>query len=54
MEASSEDSSILEAVLKDRYNNDVFNDNTTKINLDIHPRSRDIITSSVVSDISAK
>jgi len=44
IEASREDSSILQAVLKDRYNNDVFTDNTTNINLEIHPESRDIIS----------
>ncbi len=53
IEASSEDSSILEAVLKDRYNNDVFNDNATAINLEIHPRSDDIITAWSTREVSS-
>ena len=44
IEASSTDSSILEAVLKDRYNNDVFTDNSTRFDIEIHPDTRNIIS----------
>jgi len=54
IEASRDDFSILEAVLKDRYNNDVFNDSATAINLEIHPRSSDIITSNTNREITNK
>jgi len=39
IEASPEDSSILEAVLKDRYDNVVFTDSSTQISLELHERS---------------
>lgn len=40
IEASSEASTILEAVLKDRYNNDVFTDSTTQLQIEIAEQSR--------------
>ncbi|MCH8518895.1 VCBS repeat-containing protein, partial [Candidatus Gracilibacteria bacterium] len=44
IEASPDDSSVLEAVLKDRYNNVVYTDNTTQISLELHERSDMIAT----------
>lgn len=45
IEASRDDSSILQAILKDRYNNDVFTDNTTVLSIEIDENTRDIIRS---------
>lgn len=39
IEASPEDSSILEAILKDRYDNVVYTDSSTRISLELHERS---------------
>ncbi len=45
MEASKDSYSTLSVELKDRYNNLVFNDNTTNTNLEILDQYSDIITS---------
>lgn len=44
IEASRESKTILEAVLKDRYNNEVFTNNTLVLNSEVHERSRSVIT----------
>lgn len=44
IEASESDSTILEATLKDRYDNDVFTDNTTVLDLEIPVDSRNVIS----------
>lgn len=44
IEASPDDSSILEAVLKDRYDNIVYTDSLTQISLELHERSTMIAT----------
>jgi hypothetical protein len=44
IEATSEESAILEAVLKDRYNNDVFTDSSTVLDIEIHEKSENIIS----------
>ena len=44
IEASSDDSSVLEVALKDRYNNLVFNDDTTIFDIEIPEKYQDIIT----------
>lgn len=44
LEAQRGVSTSLEVRLKDRYNNVVFTDNTTQLNLEIAPQSRDIIS----------
>lgn len=54
IEASKDDFSILEAILKDRYNNDVFTDNSTGINLEIDSRSRDIISSDTLTKVVSR
>jgi len=46
IEANIEDSTTLFAVLKDRYGNEVFNDNTTEFSLEIPEDYKSIITSS--------
>lgn len=43
IEASTEATSTLEAILKDRYNNEVFTDNTTLLQAEIHEKSQAII-----------
>ncbi len=43
MEASVDDSTILQAVLKDRYNNDVFTDSETQLRIEIPSKSQKII-----------
>ena len=52
IEASSEDSSILEAVLKDRYDNVVFTDSSTEISVELHERSEMIASISQPSKVS--
>jgi len=49
IEASSEASSLLNATLKDRYDNDVFTDNITSLELGIHDSSVWIISSTDAS-----
>lgn len=44
IEASANDNSLLYAVLKDRYGNDVFSDSTTTLDLEIREEYRSIIT----------
>jgi len=44
MEASLNASSYLSVELKDRYNNVVFNDNTTKTSLEILDQYSNVIT----------
>jgi len=44
MEASSSDTSILQATLKDRYNNDVYTDNTTVLIAEVADQSSGIIS----------
>jgi hypothetical protein len=45
IEASLDSESTLSIELKDRYNNIVFNDNTTKTSLEIADQYSNIITS---------
>jgi hypothetical protein len=45
IEASTNASSILKVELKDRYNNVVFNDNSTKTSIEILDKYSSIITS---------
>jgi hypothetical protein len=42
----------LEAILKDRYNNDVFTNNTTNLSIEIHEKSIDIISVDATEKIS--
>lgn len=44
IEASPDDSTLLYAVLKDRYGNEVFNDNSTIFDIEIAEGYEDIIT----------
>jgi len=44
IEASPDDSSILQAVLKDRYNNDVFTDSSSEVRLEVSDQSLGIIS----------
>jgi uncharacterized repeat protein (TIGR01451 family) len=44
IEATSSESALLEAILKDRYNNDVFTDDATVLNIEIHEKSQNIIS----------
>jgi uncharacterized repeat protein (TIGR01451 family) len=44
IEATSDESAVLEATLKDRYNNEVFTDNATILDIEIHERSQNIIS----------
>jgi hypothetical protein len=44
IEATPSESAVLEAILKDRYNNDVFTDNATSLSIEIHEKSQDIIS----------
>jgi len=52
IEASPRDSSIVEAALKDRYDNVVYTDNTTRISLEIDKRSEMIASVSAPSAIA--
>ncbi len=54
LEASPELSSILYVELKDRYNNIVWNDNSTKLNLEILDKYKHIIKSNVTTLTSSK
>ncbi len=44
IEASKDDSALLEATLKDRYHNDVFTDSSTVLDIEIENSSKRIIT----------
>lgn len=44
MEAAPDAQSVLQAILKDRYDNEVFTDNTTELTSEVHERSRAIIS----------
>lgn len=44
IEASSDDSTYLYAILKDRFGNEVFTDDTTQLDVEIPSESVNIIT----------
>jgi len=43
IEANPDDSTTLQAILKDRYNNEVFTDSTTILDIEVHERSTSFI-----------
>jgi len=45
---------LLEAILKDRYNNDVFTDNSTQLDLEIYEQSQSFITSPTLSKTASE
>jgi hypothetical protein len=51
LEANGEEYSNVQVELRDRYNNLVFNDSSTKINLEILPKYTHIITSDNISQV---
>lgn len=54
IEADPGQSAILEALLKDRYNNDVFSNNATVLDIEIHETSKDIISVDVLTKTVVK
>ncbi len=54
MQASSQEVSLVEATLKDKYGNTVFNDNTTTISAQVHENSKNIISFSDTSQVVEK
>jgi len=48
IQASPDDSTFLYAVLKDRYDNEIFNDSSTVLNLEVPDTYKHIITSNTL------